>query len=107
MKNLSPAELHAWLRDSDRDKPLLLDVREPWEFQTCRIADSLLVPMRSLPARLPELDPGTPTVVICHHGARSMQVAYFLAHQGFSEVYNLAGGVSAWARSVDPAMPVY
>jgi rhodanese-related sulfurtransferase len=107
MKNLTPAELHTWLRDTDRGKPLLLDVREPWEFRTCRIADSTLMPMASVPSRLVELDPGTPTVVICHHGARSMQVAHFLARRGFSEVYNLAGGVNGWARSVDPAMPVY
>ena len=107
MRNLNPADLHAWLGDPGRDKPILLDVREPWEFETCRIPDSRHVPMRSLPARLTELDRDAPTVVICHHGSRSLQVAYFLAHQGFSEVYNLAGGVNAWARSVDPAMPVY
>jgi rhodanese-related sulfurtransferase len=107
MTNLTPAELHAWLRDAARGKPLLLDVREPWEFRTCRIAHSTHMPMGSVPARLVELDPGTPTVVICHHGARSMQVAHFLAQRGFAEVYNLAGGVNGWARSVDPAMPVY
>ena len=54
MKNLTPAELHAWLGDSARGKPLLLDVREPWEFRTCRIADSTLMPMGSVPARLVE-----------------------------------------------------
>lgn len=107
MKNLTPAELHAWLRDSARGKPLLLDVREPWEFHTCRIADSTPMPMGSVPARLAELDPGAPTVVICHHGVRSMQVAHFLARRGFCEVYNLAGGVNGWALSVDPTMPVY
>ena len=107
MRNLSPAELAAWLADPARPDPLLLDVREPWEFQTCRIEGARLVPMRELPARLAELDPDADIVAICHHGTRSMQVAYFLARQGFERVHNLAGGVDAWARSVDPAMPVY
>jgi rhodanese-related sulfurtransferase len=107
MKNIAPAELSAWIADAAREKPVLLDVREPWEFQTARLEDSLLVPMREIPSRLGELDPGAQTVVICHHGGRSLQVALFLEKQGFANVYNLAGGVDAWARSVDPAMPVY
>ena len=107
MRNISPAELAAWLADSGREKPVLLDVRQPWEFQTCHIAESLLVPMSEIPARVGELEPREPLVVICHHGARSMQVAMFLEKQGFSAVNNLAGGVDAWARTVDPAMPVY
>ena len=107
MKQIAPPELRQWLADSAKAKPLLLDVREPWEFQTCRIEDSLLIPMREIPARFAELDPEADTVVICHHGTRSMQVAYFLFRQGFSKVHNLAGGVDSWARTVDPAMPVY
>jgi len=107
MQNITPAELSARLADPGRPAPLLLDVREPWEFQTCRLADSLLVPMREIPARLGELDPEAETVVVCHHGSRSLRVAMFLEQQGFTRVFNLAGGVDAWARSVDPAMPVY
>lgn len=107
MKQIAPPELRQWLADPTTARPLLLDVREPWEFQTCRIEDSLLIPMREIPARMGELDPEADTVVICHHGTRSMQVAYFLFRQGFSKVHNLAGGVDSWARTVDPAMPVY
>jgi rhodanese-related sulfurtransferase len=107
MTQISPAELSAWLAAPAMPKPVLLDVREPWEFHTCRLPDSLHVPMRALPARINELEPDADTVVICHHGARSMRVAYFLEHQGFTRVHNLAGGVDAWARTVDPAMPVY
>jgi rhodanese-related sulfurtransferase len=107
MNNLSAAELATWLADPARPRPLLLDVREPWEFETCRIADSRHVPMREIPARLGEVDPQAEVVVICHHGSRSLQVAQFLARQGYGKVHNLAGGVDAWARSVDPAMPVY
>ena len=107
MTNVTPAELRAWLADPERPAPLLLDVREPWEFATCRIESSLLVPMREIPARLGELDRAAETVVVCHHGMRSMQVALYLQRQGFENVYNLAGGVDAWARTVEPRMPVY
>jgi len=107
VNNIAPADLSAWLGDSARDKPQLLDVREPWEFQTCRIESARLVPLRELPGRVAELDPNADTVVICHHGARSMHAAMFLLRQGFARVHNLAGGVDAWARGVDPTMPVY
>ena len=107
MKQIAPAALAAWLADPARQKPLLLDVREPWEFQTCHIKGSKLVPMGEIASRASELDPAMEVVVICHHGGRSMQVAMFREKQGFSEVINLAGGVDAWARTVDPGMPVY
>jgi rhodanese-related sulfurtransferase len=107
VKQIAPAVLAAWLADPARKKPLLLDVREPWEFQTCHIEGSQLVPMGEIASRAPELDSAKEVVVICHHGGRSMQVAMFLEKQGFSEVTNLAGGVDAWARTVDPGMPVY
>lgn len=107
MTNIAPADLAAWLADRARTRPVLLDVREPWEFDTCKLAGSRLVPMREVPQRVAELDAQAETVVICHHGGRSMQVARFLERQGFPRVFNLAGGVDAWARSVDRAMPVY
>lgn len=107
MNQLRPAQLAEWLADASRERPVLLDVREPWEFQTCHLPESLLVPMREVPARIGELDAGAETVVICHHGGRSMQVAAFLERQGFSKVHNLSGGVDAWARTVDASMPVY
>ena len=107
MKQLSASALADWLRDPARGKPLLLDVREPWEYQTCHIDGSQLVPMGDIPARVGELDAAAEVVVICHHGGRSMQVALFLEKQGFSRVSNLSGGVDAWAKTVDPSMPVY
>ena len=107
MRHLSAPELAHWLADNARAKPLLLDVREPWEFQTCHIAGSNAMPMRTIPARLAELDDGQPVVCICHHGARSMQVANFLEQNGFAEVINLTGGVHAWALQVDNSMPTY
>lgn len=107
MQQLAPAKLAEWLADPSRPRPVLLDVREPWEFQTCHIAESRLVPMREIPARLAELQPDAETVVISHHGGRSQQVALFLERQGFPKVHNLSGGVDAWARTVDTSMPVY
>jgi rhodanese-related sulfurtransferase len=107
MKQITPAQLAAWVADKSRARPQLLDVREPWEFDTCSIAGSLHVPMGDIPARRDEIDAERDVVVICHHGGRSMQVAMFLEQNGFSKVHNLAGGVDAWAKSVDPAMPVY
>ena len=107
MKTVSARELATWLADDLREKPMLLDVREPWEMQICRIEGSELVPMQSLPSRLREIDAGRPIVCICHHGRRSAYVAMFLAQQGFDDVHNLTGGVDAWARQVDAAMPTY
>ena len=104
---LRPTELAAWLASATAAQPVLLDVREPWETQTCRIAGSLLIPMGEIVARRQELDADAEVVVICHHGGRSLQVAQFLGKQGFARVHNLAGGLDAWAKTVDPSMPVY
>lgn len=107
MKQITPAALAAWLADASRAKPLLLDVREPWEYQTARIEGSKLVPLGEVAQRLGELDQGQDLVAICHHGGRSMQVAMFLEKNGFSKVHNLSGGMDAWSKSVDPSVPVY
>ena len=107
MEQLTPTQLKAWLEDASRTPPLLLDVREPWELDICRIAGSTPIPMRTVPLRVDELNRDHHTVVICHHGARSFQVAMFLEQQGFAHVFNLSGGVAEWARQADPAMPQY
>jgi len=106
MRELTAVELQAYL-DSTPEQPMLLDVRESWEFDRACIAGSTLVPMRSVPGHLQELDPGRETVVICHHGIRSRMVCLFLESQGFSNVVNLSGGVDAWALDVDRKMPTY
>lgn len=107
MRQIAPAQLKAWLDDPARAKPVLLDVREPWELAICALPDSVHVPMNTIPARAGELDQAADTVVICHHGGRSFQVAAFLERQGFDRVYNLQGGLDAWARGVDPTMRTY
>jgi rhodanese-related sulfurtransferase len=107
MKHLSPRELRAWLDDPSRPKPVLLDVRETWEYEICHIDGSRLVPMRQVLSDMQALDRAAETVVICHHGIRSYQVARVLEREGFAAVYNLTGGVEGWARDVDSAMPTY
>ena len=107
MQNISATELAAWLDDETRVDPLLLDVREPWEYQTCHIDGSQSMPMNTVPANVAQLDKDKPMVCICHHGMRSMQVVLFLEQQGFSHVINLTGGVDAWATHVDSHMPTY
>ncbi len=104
---MTPVELAQRLADPQGDALFLLDVREPWEFATCQIPGAVAMPMRSIPPRLDELNIDAEIVCICHHGARSLQVAHFLEQNGFTSVTNLSGGIHAWAQQVDPAMPVY
>jgi rhodanese-related sulfurtransferase len=107
MQDLTALELAAWLESAAPEKPVLLDVREPWEFQTCHIDGSLRMPMNTVADKLSDLEAGQPTICICHHGVRSMQVALFLEQHGFTQVSNLTGGVHAWAQQVDSTMPTY
>ena len=87
--------------------PKVLDVREPWEVQLASIPGVLHIPMKEVPARLAELDPNEELVVMCKSGGRSMQVAQFLARNGFRSVANLTGGILAWSRDVDSSVPPY
>ena len=107
MKQLHVTELSRWLSEPETEQPQLLDVREPWEVVTAGFPGALNIPMGAITARFHELDRNRPLVCICHHGARSMQVAYFLARQGFDPIYNLVGGIHAWACEVDPSCPTY
>ena len=89
------------------EPPVILDVREGWEMQICALPGSKHIPMGQIPDRLTELDPARETVVVCHHGVRSRRVIGFLEIHGFTSLYNLTGGVDAWAREIDPRMPTY
>jgi rhodanese-related sulfurtransferase len=88
------------------DKPVLLDVREPWEFELARLEGSKLIPMSQLQERFTELDPASETVVICHHGNRSAYITQALQGAGFENVLNLEGGLDAYS-SVDESVPRY
>jgi rhodanese-related sulfurtransferase len=94
-KSTTPRELKEKLARGE--EPVLLDVREPWEFDLARIEGSRLVPMAEILDRVPELDPHAETVVICHHGARSAYVTRILDRSGFESVYNLEGGLDAYS----------
>ena len=107
LRQMTVQELRAALIAESAARPLLLDVREAWEWQLARIEGSQHLPMGEIPARIDDLDKSHPTVVICHHGVRSLQVVAFLARLGFANLHNLQGGIDAWARNVDPAVPVY
>ncbi|WP_026262750.1 rhodanese-like domain-containing protein [Chitiniphilus shinanonensis] len=107
MQHLQPQALADWLADAERPRPVLLDVREGWEVAHCALPGIVHIPMNEIPARQQELDPDVPTVVICHHGMRSFQVAMFLERNGFEQMINLTGGVAGWADEVDSAFPRY
>ena len=90
------------------NKIKLIDVREPWEFETAHITGSVLMPMGDVPARAhQELDPDDHLVVLCHHGLRSMNVTVWLRNQGFEQAQSLRGGIDAWSAEVDPAVSRY
>ena len=113
IEQVTPSQLPAWLQAAADGGalPLLLDVREPAEWQAASVrvggAELLQLPMHSIPPRLHELDPQRPVAVLCHHGGRSMQVAMFLAQRGFARVANVAGGIDAWSLQLDPSVPRY
>lgn len=107
MQIVSATELSQWLGDAGRKQPVLLDVREDLEIRTAAMPGITHIPMGQIPARMNELDEDAEIVCICHHGARSMQVASFLERQGYQHVYNLTGGIHAWSTDVDPSVPQY
>ena len=92
----------------DRGEALaIVDVREPHEYQICRIPGAALIPMRELPARVDELDRGAELVVHCRSGVRSANAVLWLRSQGFTRARNLTGGILEWIDKVDPSQPKY
>ena len=95
--------------------PVVIDVREPWELQTACVEPDgftlIHIPMREIAQRIAELrdtyGPAHPVACLCHHGMRSMQVANYLAQNGFTQVVNLQGGIDAWSQQMDPSVPSY
>lgn len=102
---ISPEELARQMQDGN--KPRLLDVREPHELNISQIAGAELIPLGQLPAHLAELDSADDFVVFCRTGARSGRAVDLMRSAGFRKVKNLKGGINAWARQVDPGLPVY
>ena len=102
---ISPAETVQLIHNN---QARLIDVREPWEFQTAHIDPSVLMPMGDVPSRAhQELDPDERLVILCHHGQRSLNVTAWLRNQGFENVQSLRGGIDAWSTEIDPTIPRY
>jgi adenylyltransferase/sulfurtransferase len=102
---VTPVELKKMM---DEKKPfVLIDVREPHEFQICRIPDSQLIPLGQVPQRMNELNSADEIVVHCRSGMRSAQAVQLLMKAGFRKIYNLKGGILAWSDQVDPSVPKY
>lgn len=92
----------------DEKKPFtLIDVREPHEYQICRIEESTLVPLATIANKMAHLDQTDEIITYCHAGIRSYKAAKFLKNMGFGKVKSLKGGITAWAKEIDPSMPVY
>jgi rhodanese-related sulfurtransferase len=102
MQSISVKKLHEQFRHF-----MVLDVREKWEWDIACIAGSVHVPLKDIHTKINELDQNHSIAVICHHGGRSARAAAFLLQHGFTIVYNVDGGIDAWAREIDPSVPLY
>jgi rhodanese-related sulfurtransferase len=115
MESIHPAQIDDWIAqaraESPDAKPIVLDVRDPWELQTASVRaegfELLAMPMHSVTERYLELDRSQPIACLCHHGVRSAQVAHFLINHGFEQVVNIHGGIDAWSQQRDPSVPMY
>jgi adenylyltransferase/sulfurtransferase len=88
-------------------KAALIDVREPYENDICKIEGSILIPMNTIPANLDQVPTSDPVMLCCHHGSRSMQVTQYLRQNGYPNAINMAGGIDAWAREIDTRLQRY
>ncbi len=106
MRQLSPQQISELLNQS-ADKPVLIDVREPFEVEICAIEGSTNIPLQQIAEAAEDLDPDKEYVLICHHGMRSQRAGMIMAAQGFEKLINLVGGIDAWACNIDPQMQRY
>ncbi len=102
MESISVQELHEQFGHF-----LLLDVREKWEWDIAHVLGAVHIPLKDIHIRINELNPEHSIAVMCHHGVRSARAIDFLLQQGFTNVYNVVGGIDAWAREIDPSVPLY
>jgi adenylyltransferase/sulfurtransferase len=89
------------------DKLLLVDVREPWEYDLCKIPGAKLIPLGTIPANLNTLLDDDDVICYCHHGMRSLDAAVWLRQQGVEKAKSMAGGIERWSAEVDPSVPRY
>lgn len=105
ISSLSPKQLVTLLKE--QPNTVLLDVREDHELEICALSGHTHIPMNLIPLHHNELPDDVPIVVYCHHGIRSLNVAHYLEHIGFDKLYNLSGGIDAWAQQINPNMARY
>ena len=105
MQTILPEELKKRLDAGE--KPILLDVREPWEFSICKIEGSVNISMSEPEKLISELNANDEIIAICHHGMRSFQVCNYLENNAFNKVLNLDGGIDSWAKTIDTDMAQY
>lgn len=94
--NMSPEEARNFISDHPRDSYQILDVRQPKEYEQGHLAGALLIPVKEITSRIGELDRDKPLLVYCHSGVRSKAASQLLLSEGFTEVYNMSGGIIAW-----------
>jgi rhodanese-related sulfurtransferase len=104
LKDLNPKEFQDNIISH---RHTLIDVREKWELDICKIEGAVNMPMSSIMETFSELDPESSYSLYCHHGMRSMQVANFLLSNGFKSLFNLQGGIDAWSREIDASVDRY
>jgi len=113
IEQLNPKELGPWAKEqlSLGRAPVVVDVREDWEIKLASIKadgfDLKHIVMNQIPSALDQFNDAQAIAVLCHHGGRSQNVAYFLVSNGVKHVYNISGGINAWSHEVDPSVPVY
>ena len=95
------------LLNTQPDKVVLIDVREPHEFEICTIAGAQPIPMRQIPEHIGTLPKDKHLLIHCHHGGRSLRVTQYLRANGYDAVTNVAGGIDAWSLNIDPTVPRY
>lgn len=100
IRDVEPVELHQILQNcTNGDCPVVVDVREPWEYRQGHVPGAVLIPLGQLSSRLNELNPERPVAVICASGSRSQSAAALLGQKGFKTVFNVSGGTGAWQYS--------
>jgi rhodanese-related sulfurtransferase len=102
---IAPKEVRERLERGE--KLVLVDVREQWEYDLCRIAGAKLIPLKTLPANVAALEEAEEVICYCHHGIRSLDAATWLRGQGIAGAKSLAGGIERWSREVDASVPRY
>jgi rhodanese-related sulfurtransferase len=105
-QDITPQQF-AEMKDAPANASLLIDVREPWEYQIAHIEGAQLQPLGQIYEWAATLDKSADYVIMCHHGGRSGMACQVLGSMGFKQLANLQGGIDAWAICVDPNVPRY